>query len=596
MSLSSDFVACVRRYGKILISERMLPAAKKTIKPADVGGVIGGEKYLVQNILFKFAIDGEEGVLGSDYFAAKVCGLEMSAVASCFRAKIPGIHFPLTALLDYKGYRLIASSLLPLRPGSLVYGSKDGAHTVLMTRPDLAERVAQLGRALNLKPHAARQRCDETDVTVFTAVDVEGHVAEDGRFYLLDLSRTMPPVRPAKKVGPRSAYLFRHFRPQFVSAYPLPLCSDAFSRFVAGTADEEEHKREIAAASEYLMTTMIPECARDLTAALDAQGTELRLAEFLHSRGINLRYLAFVAAQVEVEHYRLLLYAEMCARVLKNVLRLKMREGVVASLLPLDDNFKRIACHVLNEGFCSPDFWSAVVVPALEEQFYMAPPQLRERLWAASDSKHDLRVRMLDRVCEMTGLRLDAAFQQALSADSLAVFAQKQVFDEHDVTDIGDRVKSLDVLSAAQAYVQRTRAQLKLASGNNAVLASRLMQHSLQLLSAALNNSATDLTLLLSTGSLLLDMGRVADGVAYFDKALAVNPRCTDAFSCKSLACERQGNLEQADQFLLRACCLEPNNVNLLNRYAALVEKADPDTAKLFRDRVVKIKEKKDSS
>ena len=458
-----------------------------------------------------------------------------------------------------------------------------------MTRPDLAERVAQLGRALNLKPHAVRQRCDEHDVTVFTAVDVEGHVAEDGRFYLLDLSRTMPPVRPAKKVGPKSAYLFRHFRPQFVSAYPLPLCADAFSRFVSGTAAEDEHKREIVAATEYLMTGLIPECARELAAALDAQGTEMRLAEFVHSRGLNLRYLGFVAAQLPVEHYRLLLYAEMCARVLKNVLRLRMRGGVVASPLPLDDNFKRIVCHVLNEGFCNPDFWTMVMAPARAEQFYVSPPQLRERLWAAAEGTDDLRVRMLDRVCEMTGLRLDAAFHQALNADSRAVFAQKQVFDEHDVVDIGDRVKSLDVLSAAQAYVQRTRAQLKLASGNNAVLATRLMQHSLQLLSAALNNSATDLTLLLSTGSLLLEMGRLEEGVAYYDRALAVNPRCTDAFACKAAAFERLGKLEEADECLLRACCLEPNNANLLTRYAALVDKSDPATAALFRKRVIEL-------
>lgn len=45
---------------------------KKTIRPfANVGGVIGGEKYIVHNILYKFAI-GKEGMYGEQE-AAKVC-------------------------------------------------------------------------------------------------------------------------------------------------------------------------------------------------------------------------------------------------------------------------------------------------------------------------------------------------------------------------------------------------------------------------------------------------------------------------------------------------------------------------------------------
>ena len=42
--LSNDFVTCVKRYGKIIISEHFLPPEEKTIKPKNMGGVIGGEK------------------------------------------------------------------------------------------------------------------------------------------------------------------------------------------------------------------------------------------------------------------------------------------------------------------------------------------------------------------------------------------------------------------------------------------------------------------------------------------------------------------------------------------------------------------------
>ncbi len=52
-NLANNFLEVAKSYGKIIISEVSLPVEKKTIKPANIGGVAGGEKYRVQNILFK---------------------------------------------------------------------------------------------------------------------------------------------------------------------------------------------------------------------------------------------------------------------------------------------------------------------------------------------------------------------------------------------------------------------------------------------------------------------------------------------------------------------------------------------------------------
>lgn len=41
-------------YGKIIINEKYLPVRHKTIKPStELGGVLGGEKYVVHRMLFK---------------------------------------------------------------------------------------------------------------------------------------------------------------------------------------------------------------------------------------------------------------------------------------------------------------------------------------------------------------------------------------------------------------------------------------------------------------------------------------------------------------------------------------------------------------
>lgn len=71
--LAQDFLHCAETYGRIIISERFLSPNNKTIKPISLGGVSGGEKYIVHHTLFKFAVDSY-GILGSDYAAAKVAG------------------------------------------------------------------------------------------------------------------------------------------------------------------------------------------------------------------------------------------------------------------------------------------------------------------------------------------------------------------------------------------------------------------------------------------------------------------------------------------------------------------------------------------
>ena len=49
------------------------------------------------------------------------------------------------------------------------------------------------------------------------------------QFYLLDFSRTMPPLTPDNRFV--NGHLYRLMRPEFVSKYKIPLCSDAFSGF-----------------------------------------------------------------------------------------------------------------------------------------------------------------------------------------------------------------------------------------------------------------------------------------------------------------------------------------------------------------------------
>ena len=56
--LTSDFNDSAKKYAKIIISEVRLPDEAKTIKPVyTIPGLAGGKKFIIHQILFKFAVD-----------------------------------------------------------------------------------------------------------------------------------------------------------------------------------------------------------------------------------------------------------------------------------------------------------------------------------------------------------------------------------------------------------------------------------------------------------------------------------------------------------------------------------------------------------
>jgi hypothetical protein len=165
-----------------------------------------------------------------------------------------GLHFPLMAMIDKKGFRLIASSLLPVK--ELVYGSNDAAHTIFRENDEMNRLLESAGKKLNLKPHLCGMT-PESSKLMYSCVDLEGHLGHDGRFYLLDFSRAMPPVSPSR-TKPNS-HLFEMFRAEFVAKNPVPLCPDAFSRFTVSQADFAQQNKEVDEALQRLLSVDIPQ-------------------------------------------------------------------------------------------------------------------------------------------------------------------------------------------------------------------------------------------------------------------------------------------------------------------------------------------------
>jgi len=117
--------------------------------------------------------------------------------------------------------------------------------------------------------------------------------------------------------------LYQHFRPEFLQLYHLSLSSDAFSSF-ASVAESSSCEAAVTAAHTVLTQEAIPRTALDLDEVPEEKlrDNELfDLSEFLHSHGINMRYLPRVAASCRSAHVRRFLEEERVVRALKHYIR-----------------------------------------------------------------------------------------------------------------------------------------------------------------------------------------------------------------------------------------------------------------------------------
>ncbi len=179
---------------QVIVSEMHKPDWQRTIKPLDAGGVAGGIKFMKNSIFFKFTLD-HEGLYSGDEFAAKAAGRELQGLEAYFSyilAKGPQLFTAMQMLIDCSGYRLIASSLLPLSKTSLKYGSNDGGNSVHADDPELNKIMEDAGRHLNQKKHQV------AGTDIYAPADIEGHLGSDGLYYVLDTARVFPPETPPR--------------------------------------------------------------------------------------------------------------------------------------------------------------------------------------------------------------------------------------------------------------------------------------------------------------------------------------------------------------------------------------------------------------
>ncbi|KAF8396095.1 hypothetical protein HHK36_017707 [Tetracentron sinense] len=133
-------------------------------------------------------------------------------------ADVPGLYNLAMAIIDYRGHRVVAQSIIPGilqgdKSDSLLYGSVDNGKKICWNEA-FHSKVLEAAKRLHLKEHTVLDGSGNV-VKLAAPVECKGIVGSDDRHYLLDLMRVTP--RDANHTGPGSRFCV--LRPELVTAF-----------------------------------------------------------------------------------------------------------------------------------------------------------------------------------------------------------------------------------------------------------------------------------------------------------------------------------------------------------------------------------------
>ncbi|EGG24954.1 hypothetical protein DFA_03199 [Cavenderia fasciculata] len=501
ISLFSQHLAnTATTYVKTLVQEVHMRSECKSIKPYEgAGGFAGGEKYRVESMFIKFALNPHQIYEKSNpvsYFANKGAGHELKSINALVSCGVPNLHFPLMCLLNYRGFRLIVISELPISSKTLVFGSSNAGETI-HKNDTVLKMMVKVGEILNLKEHLVEEnrfaiRRTGLQYNIPLAIDIEGHFGFDGRYYVVDTARLFPPETPIP--GITGCHLYRLFRPEFVKKYETQLCSDAFANF--NVVNQDPYNEEATKANNHLILEYIPAFVERFVAA---EVTGKTLKETLHKEGINLRYLGVILYHITCTLEKIdeprkrylqgLLCIEMLARVMRFVVFTEMRQINA----PDDEPHLTVAINHLNKlltmgtGDTNSKYWSifltksligkysytCTTVPKVEKQVgelftstkglstilnTMTQPviTLSPPFTAAyyTPAKNSIKYKFIKKFAELTGLVFDENTMKQLKEDQNPVTLTIKDIKQIDIT-----VKHMRVSSSFKTFVNYSEAE-----------------------------------------------------------------------------------------------------------------------------------------
>lgn len=395
--------------------------------------------YICNNIFFSHALNGrflyDEG---DDMTPYKQVNNDLHGVITYNLFDIPDLHTVLTALVNYRGYRIVAQSIIPgilHQTGNtcIKYGAIERGET-LVWREDFHTLISKAGAELHVPEHEVKDQ-DGNSVKLCCSSDTKGVKGTDGKKYVLDLDRTT--VRDVNFNLPWSLirlelydiyieylkhqhvlehkskyeeFAHRHVErekrkstnpdfdpeqdpeiteeqlgiPKFVPPKFNPnAMALTHGELVGDPAELEDQKEQVRKLSKFLEEHAIPGLVKDINSNAAYPTDSVTLTGIFHSRGINIRYLGqFTKLLGDSKPFiRDLCVREMIARSTKHLMREYLRtlkeHEIVTGTVHFLNCFIRGA-YVQN--YCNPN---APAQSHVAESFGISP----EKLWVSITEK-----------------------------------------------------------------------------------------------------------------------------------------------------------------------------------------------------------------
>ncbi|EAR84624.2 translation initiation factor, putative (macronuclear) [Tetrahymena thermophila SB210] len=421
----SDFIQRLNRdKANIKIQSEFIEAAIEGAKAVVEGNISAlnpmdpphQQVYVYNQIFFSFALENtdhfkqETGPDASPNVTTANCDLRNLKILH--KLDIPGLSVLNTCLVDYKGHRVIAQSIIPGILNSdhsncSQYGSIDDGKTIC-NNPEFEEIMKKICEHFHLDDEVKFYDENKKEYTLCGSIEVKGIRGSDRRKYILDLMRLSP--RDVNYSG-NSDNLCCTLRNELISNYVLSKNFEAANNQLklqeqeemnnktesTEQTTEEKNKKglskflkmqeymqnpenqiklklnsnistkaplvevpklkdqfnQLQEIGEYLMNKAIPNVINDLISnSENGRISDSRsIEEFFHIHGVNMRYLGKVLNKISKKdspHIYLILERVILVKAMKHAFREIMRNTASPYLI-------QALTHALNCIFSSPE-------------------------------------------------------------------------------------------------------------------------------------------------------------------------------------------------------------------------------------------------
>ncbi|XP_061595697.1 clustered mitochondria protein homolog [Cololabis saira] len=186
---NSDFVAAAAQGAVAVIDGNVVP-----LNPGEPPHL---HMFMWSNLFFSQGFDMSDHYrsLGGNTAAHAAATCDLRGVQAYTSVDTEGLHTLGTAVVDYRGVRVIAQTVVPgileKNHEQIVYGSNDNGKTVF-THPRFLELLDKTSKPLRIQRHQVLDHHDGP-LELCSGLSTIGIFGNDRRPYILDLLRTFPP-------------------------------------------------------------------------------------------------------------------------------------------------------------------------------------------------------------------------------------------------------------------------------------------------------------------------------------------------------------------------------------------------------------------